>query len=601
MSQPNLVPLGTTLREHYDVVIVGAGFAGALLAKKLVAAGYDVLILEAGRATSTTPEGYRSYVNNFYTALAKTPNSPYPDNPNASVIPLALGTQQLGPLPFGSNYIRAKGGTSLHWLGISLRMCPNDFQIKSKYGRGVDWPITYDELMPYYAEAEREIGVAAEVEEQGYHGIRFPPDYVYPMHKIPQSYLDQVGIKHLKGMRYKMGRQAYPISLTSVPVGRNSMPNPKYNGGKGYSPVGAPGNVEDGMRCEGNSSCIPICPVQAKYSALKTLASIPADRCHILTQSVASEVQLDENGRVSGILYKRYENASSGQHTQSVARGTIYVIAAHAIESPRLLLSSPNVCRGSGQLGRNLMDHPMPVAWGLMPKDIGACRGPAMTSGIESLRDGAFRSDWAAFRMDFGNWGWEFATGSPYSDVQAAVKSGMFGQKLRSQLAQTLPRQVRVDFLMEQLPEASNFVGVNPEIADPLGNPLPLIHYNVDEYTRKGFVEAFKFKAALFKRLGMKDCTPSHPPAFGIPIECEGRQMYYYGAGHVVGTHRMGNSPTDSVVNRKQRAWEHDNLYLIGCGNMCTIATPNPSLTMAALTMWAADNIETDLGNRRGK
>jgi choline dehydrogenase-like flavoprotein len=111
-------------------------------------------------------------------------------------------------------------------------------------------------------------------------------------------------------------------------------------------------------------------------------------------------------------------------------------------------------------------------------------------------------------------------------------------------------------------------------------------------------VKAFKFKDAFFKRLGMKDYTAGQP-MFSTPIECDGQMFYYYGAGHVVGTHRMGSSASESVVNLKQRAWEHDNLYLAGCGNMRTIATSNPTLTMAALTLWAADNIQSDLEKRR--
>jgi choline dehydrogenase-like flavoprotein len=308
-------------------------------------------------------------------------------------------------------------------------------------------------------------------------------------------------------------------------------------------------------------------------------------------------VMLDGNGRVSGIQYKLYQDEGSGLHTVHTARGTIYVIAAHAMETPRLLLSSPNVCRQSGELGRNLMDHPMLVAWGLMPRNIGAGRGPGSTSGIESLRDGEFRSQFAAFRMDYGNWGWEFATGSPYSDVTSAVAKGAFGKKLRDRLASELPRQVRIDFLMEQLPSAANCVTVNPQNLDPLGNMLPVIRYNIDEYTRTGFVQASAFKDAFFKRVGMEDYTTSQP-LFSTPVECNGQMLYYYGAGHVVGTHRMGSSAGDSVVDLRQRAWEHDNLYLAGCGNMRTVATSNPTLTMAALTLWAADNIQHDLANR---
>ena len=202
MSQQNLVPLATPLREHYDVVIVGAGIAGALIAKRLADKGNHVLILEAGRSTSVTPDGYQSYVENFYTALGKSPNSPYPENPNA---PTSL--TEIGPLPFGSNYVRAKGGTTMHFLGISLRMCPNDFRMKSLYGVGVDWPIGYDDLLDYYRQAELAMGVSADVEDQAYHGIHFPKGYVYPMHKVPLSYLDQVTSRSLNGMQFKFGQK----------------------------------------------------------------------------------------------------------------------------------------------------------------------------------------------------------------------------------------------------------------------------------------------------------------------------------------------------------------------------------------------------------
>ena len=134
--------------DEYDVVIVGAGVTGAIVAKTLAEKGGDkvqrILILEAGKDTGATAEGYRSYVKHYYEQSAKVPNSPYPTNnnaPSANVldikkIPPSPETHgylvQYGPLPFLSDYERAQGGTTLHWLGTCLRMLPNDFRMNSQ-------------------------------------------------------------------------------------------------------------------------------------------------------------------------------------------------------------------------------------------------------------------------------------------------------------------------------------------------------------------------------------------------------------------------------------------------------------------------------------
>ncbi|MFB3078455.1 MAG: hypothetical protein ACE1Y4_10660, partial [Lysobacterales bacterium] len=155
---------------EYDVVIVGAGVTGAMVAKTLVDKGgskiQKVLILEAGRDTGKTAAGYRSYLDYFYQQTAKVPNAPYPlnaDAPTASVLdlkknpvsyPVDSNLVQFGPMQFLSDYAMAEGGTTLHWLGTTPRMLPNDFNMRTVYGQGVDWPIDYRDLRPYYERAE---------------------------------------------------------------------------------------------------------------------------------------------------------------------------------------------------------------------------------------------------------------------------------------------------------------------------------------------------------------------------------------------------------------------------------------------------------------
>lgn len=598
--------------DLYDVVIVGGGVAGGIVAREAAAAGKRVLILEAGSDTGKDWEGYQSWVDTFYKALIKVPNSPYPANPNApspSVLDIQkiLGTQphpggyfvQNGPLPFASDYTRALGGTMLHWLGTCLRMVPNDFRMRTRYGQGVDWPLTYEDLMPYYRRAEHEIGVAANAAEQAYLGIHFEPGYVYPMRELPESYSDRYLAERVDGLEVTLGNERLGIQVIATPQGRNSTPNPDYDGGRGYTPVGAVGSPLQGQRCEGNASCVPICPVQAKYSALKTLevarrAPVPAD---IKSQCVASRVNVDpDNGRVTSITYKAYASPNDPSYTLHEARGRLYVLAGNAIENAKLMLAS-GLARQSGQLGKNLMDHPYMLTWGYYPDRVGPFRGPSSTAGIPTLRDGRFRGEHAAFRVEIANWGWNYAAGAPTSDLEALVDQGnLFGGALRDALFERVQRQMRLGFLVEQLPRSTNAVTIDPAYQTPLGEFRPVINYDVDDYTRAGMAAAKRISDLLFARAGVASHTSYNPADPGY-LTYAGEGYTYHGSGHVVGTHRMALSAADGVVDRQQRCFEHRNLYLVGCGSMPTIATSNPTLTMAALAFMSADAINRELAD----
>lgn len=616
-----------------DVVIVGAGVTGAMVARTLIANGGDkvrkVLVLEAGQDTGYSVEGYRSYLDNFYKTTAKVPNAPYPDNPDAptaNVLDLKplnevkypqveAGLVQCGPHQFLSDYAKAQGGTTLHWLGTTPRMLPNDFRMRSEYGVAVDWPITYRELRPYYERAEHEIGVSGDVDEQIYPNMGhdyWREGYVFPMQKIPQSYLDQkfqAAIEADGGLTVDVGGDFIDVELQSSPQGRNSIPNPRYRDvdGKPFVPVGMVGDPESGQRCEGNSACTPICPVQAKYNANKTFNAIPSDRIEIRTQCVASKVVIDSaSGRVSEIEYKEYKDPASPEYELKKVRAKVFVLAAHAAENAKLLLMS-DAANSSGEVGRNLMDHLCMLTWGLMPEEIGVYRGPGSTSGIPAFRDGSFRSEHASFRVELGNWGWSWPTVAPFSDVYNFVNGftdtrgqyhePLHGTALRETLTHHCTRQFRIAWELEQLPWADNRITIdptNPDFTDPLGNPLPLIHYHFHEYTRAAAKVSKRINDELFAHIGIEDYTRYNDTDPGY-FEYEGTGYTVNGAGHVVGTHRMGFTKNDSVVNRRQQSWDHENLYLVGCGNMATLGTSNPTLTASALAIWAADNILEDL------
>jgi choline dehydrogenase-like flavoprotein len=591
--------------RSYDVVIVGAGIAGSIMARALAESGRRVLILEAGTGQALDYTSYLQNLQSYYEAGAKVPNAPYPKNLNApqpDVLDVASNDPtadsggylvQRGPLPFRSDYVRQAGGTTLHWLGTCLRMLPEDFQTKSLFGVGLDWPLTYPDLKPYYAKAEREIGVSAEAEDQlelqrllGIQDAWFDADYVFPMHRIPQSHVDKVFAKGVAGLRLDFDGQDYPLQVTSTPQGRNGRPNARYPGG--YMPVGAVGRPYLGQRCEGNSSCVPICPVQAKYNAVKSLdAALRTGRVDLVLQAVASQVQVGVDGRVREIVYKAYRSPQSPAYDTFAARGTVFILAAHAFENAKLMLASG---LGGPAIGRYIMDHPVMLTWGLASERLGTFRGPGSTSGIETLRGGMFRSHRAPFRIEIDNWGWNWVANAPVSTVQGFVGQQLFGRELRERLFDTVQRQVRLGFEFEVPPDPENRVTIDPAFKDRLDNPRPVVSFNLSGYVKEGMAAAKRTSDFIFKSMGIDDHTAYHPTDAGY-LKWQGQDYTFQGAGHHVGGHIMGDDPNTSVVNRDQRSWGNDNLWLIGCGNMVTEGTANPTLTMAALTFMAAERV----------
>ncbi|MEP0265333.1 GMC family oxidoreductase [Dokdonia sp.] len=622
--------------KEYDVVIVGSGISGSIMAKTLTQAGKSVLLLEAGLTAGATMKSngsyynYMTYMETFFNAAAKVPNSPYPnlkDAPSIDVInietipsPTEPSTKgdylvQAGPLPFGSDNWRGPGGTTMHWLGTTPRMLPNDFQMKTKYGVGVDWPFGYDDLKRYYEMAELEIGVSGNVKEQKGPGVTksYYGDYDFPMEKIPQSYLDQVFMKEMKkggDSVVKLDGKKYKIEFVSTPQGRNSIPCPEYQyrditwdkrrkklqlvrstATEKYKQSGAIWSPNVGLRCEGNASCVPICPVQAKYNALKTLRKAVGEYLDIKTQAVASRVLVDKKGKkVTGIEYKTFDTGDDVIYNTRVAKGKIYVLGASAIENAKILLAS-GIANSSDQVGRNLMDHLVLLTWGLLPKKAYPYRGPGSTTNIPTFRDGAFRSKHAAWISPVDNWGWAWPVFSPGSDLSDALGKDMLGKELKNHLNHVLTRQLLLHFECEQTPDPNNRITIDEAYKDPIGNYRPIVHYNTNEYMNKSFEAAVKVSNQIFEEANIEDHTSYSQELDPDYVEYKGKGYNFWGAGHIVGTHRMGTKPSNSVVNPDQRTWDHDNLYLIGCGNMPTLGTSNPTLTMSALTFKAAEAI----------
>jgi len=629
---------------EWDVAIVGSGFAGALIANELGKRRKKVVLLEAGEGI---PPNINDYMKRFYSASAKVPESPYtpeifdadgrlrdPSMVKAgrpTVLSLAGHNWrdpkqsyliQKGPRPFGSSYDRIAGGTS-HWLGTCLRFVPADFRMQENYPsvpQFVNWPIKYEDLAttknsarrtPYYDEAEKELGVSANVEDQQYLGIDFPANYKYPMPKIPESFIDRQVAAALNVLTpdetnfLEMGKPVTEIPVRSLPAARNSQP------------------YRNRRACAGNTNCIPICPIQAKYDPTITLNDATnTGFVKLMHRTVAREILVGTDGRVSGIRFTRYESDASPNTETDVIRAKIYVIAANPIETARLLLMSKNggrtsngVANRSELVGRHLMDHPYYVAWGLAPKPLYPYRGPLITSGIGDLCDGPFRAKRGAFRVDIGNDGWNFLVGGTGGDPNvttfdfvngtnnsrlnsASPKEALLGDRLVGRLNDVFTRQFRVGFLVEQTPDRDNRVTLS-ESRDGLGLPRPEISYNISDYTRQGIVAAHRMRNLLFKKMGIEDKTeiPKNDPArFDEQIDGKPVTLTFIGAGHIMGTCRMGDDPKSSVVDKFQRSQDHRNLYLVGSSTFPTGGTANPTLTIAALSLRTADHIlEEDL------
>lgn len=528
-----------------DVAVIGSGVAGALIASHLAAQGLKVTILEAGDEVDRS-----AAVDRYWSAAIKVPECPYPPVPQA-MHPVSdnldFWYQQEGPDKFASTYIKTVGGTTWHWLGTALRFVPSDFQLRTRFGQGVDWPIDYATLSPFYDKAEAELGVSGDSQSD----LGSPRSADYPMQAIPQTFLDKAFAAALKGSAY---------DVRPTPQARNSR------------------DQGDRPACCGNASCIPVCPVQAKYDATVHVARATKAGAVLLSKSTVVSLDVGDKNQITAARFIRWDGSAG------TVQARYFVLAAHAIESPRLLLNSaseraPNgVSNSSGQVGRNLMDHPTQLSWALAKDPVFPYRGPLSTSGIENLRDGDFRAARGAFRIEIGNDGWSWPTGAPISTASELANQGLRGARLDEALRQQTSRHVRLASLVEQLPDPGNRVTLDPTKRDTYGVPLPRLSYSLDGYVKEGLAAARAAHEDIFSRLGVSELH--HSPDV-------------QGAGHIIGTLRMGTDARSSVVDSDLRSHDHSNLFMAGSAVFPTSATANPSLTIAALALRLGVTIQT--------
>ena len=257
-----------------------------------------------------------------------------------------------------------------------------------------------------------------------------------------------------------------------------------------------------------------------------------------------------------------------------------------------------NLTGSSGLVGKNLMDHAYACSWALLPKPAGTMRGPQSTSGFDDLRSGKFRQYRAAFRQEVENLGWNWATGSPFTDLLEFVDTkGLFGEQLKLAMRERVSNQLLFTFMTEQLADESNQVSVDDRYRDQLGNYRPVLTYSISDYTKAGVAYGRQLAKKIFARLGAKDYTQYSETDFGY-FTYDGEGYSAFGGNHFAGTHIMGTDPATSVVDKRQKSWDYPNLYLVGAGSSVSIGTSNPTLTLSALAFLAAEGMAVDLEAR---
>jgi choline dehydrogenase-like flavoprotein len=547
--------------EKYDVVIIGSGVAGALVGWKLAEARRSVLILEAGEQGGSRAE----LVEKYAATTNKSLGSPYvasdpkkipgPEQYGGTQKPAPISVRddyydQVGNDDYLSTYERRVGGTTWHWLGHTPRLLPNDFNMNSLYGVGQDWPLSYAQLEPWYCEAEKALGVAGDdAQWANVHGAFRSQQF--PMPPIWTSFSDDYIIQKVDG-RPILG---VPVHVLATPAARNSLP------------------YDDRPPCAGNGTCIPICPIGAKYDASVHLKKALNSGATLRPQCVVTKLHVDPDDFVRRVTYRPWNGP---EHTVS---GQFVIVAANSIETPKLLLLSadervPNgVANSSDQVGRNLMDHLQKSVFAKMRDPVFPFRGPPSTAGIETFRDGPFRRNVGAFRISLDNDGW-FSRSSPYADAEQLVQQGLFGVDLQRALRDAVVHQMRVSCSTEVLPDPDNRVTLSDQL-DTSGIKRPRITFKRAKYTLDALDKALDAINEILSAAGGTVCAIGQ----------------IGGAGHIMGTCRMGADATKAVVDAEGRSFDHKNLFILGSSTFPTCGTANPTLTIAALALRTADHI----------
>jgi choline dehydrogenase-like flavoprotein len=549
-STPTQLPAGILMatENSADVIVVGTGIVGCLVAQQMLDSGLSVVMLEAGPRVDRwrIVENYR----NLPPTLRLHFDAPYPPKawaPHMESYTDAAAAEYLqleGPnaRAYRQGYVRYAGGTTWHWAGICWRLTPQDMRLKSLYGVARDWDFDYDTLEPYYTRAEYAIGVCGPSDSS----LQWPPmrSKPYPMGPLPfgpgeQRFTDaaaRLGLKNLPSAQARNSRISYD----------------------GRPP------------CCGNNNCIPVCPIAAKYDAATALPKIEAKGGRILANAVAYRVETDQKNAIAAVHYFDPDRRSHR------VTGRIFVLACNGIETPKLLLLSkddrnPNgVANSSDQVGRNMMDQPKLVAELTLADPLWTGVGPVQGSSIMQTSQGDFRGRHGGALFRFNN-----MARSTFGGV-AAIRKGLVGRALDEEIRRLSACTAEIAIEHELLPDPNNRLTLSSK-RDWLGINKPNIYYDVGDYVRRS---AQEYSVPLVRKLAAELGSTD------VKVSTE-----FTNSDHIMGGTIMGANSATAVVDLDCRAHDHPNLFLPGGGAMTTAGCGNSTLTMAALALKAADAI----------
>ncbi|WP_435095236.1 GMC family oxidoreductase [Halorubrum sp. N11] len=548
-----------------DVCIVGAGPAGAVTAYDLARRGHDVVVLEAGERL--TPEDHHRRMEMWLRPGLERDSYWLNEARDAYTSTGAINAR------LNKTRVKAVGGTSVHWDANTPRLHEEDFEMNTRYGVARDWPISYDDLRPYYVRAEREMGVSGA--DDNSHGP--PRKEPYPMDAFPPSYSDSL---------FAEACEELEISMASQPKAINSE------------------SYDDRSGCVGYGVC-NACPSGAKYSAEVHARKAEAEGARIVDQVQALSVEHDQAGEyVKSVVYATPDGR---EHRQEADQ---FVIACGGIETPRLLLLSDSsvypdgLANSSGAVGRYLMDHPN-------VETTGALAEPTRQSNIGwvSSRSDQFYARESpgpgSYHLTFGNTAKSThggaldrqpptspsrildIVGNPTPDAFAELATDplnetQLGDDLELPTTDGPPYPISIRGAGEMLPRPDNRVTLDRSQTDSHGRPVPSVNLSDSTDERETMEHCVGIQKSVLKELGAEITGVS---------TLDGRGM----STHHMGTTRMGTDPSDSVVNRECRTHDLENLWIASSSVFTTGGANNPTLTIVALALKAADHIDDQL------
>jgi choline dehydrogenase-like flavoprotein len=526
---------------HYtdpDVVIIGAGASGAAVAWSLSSAGYKVVSLEQGGWVDprSLPHWQADWELRRLTDFNPDPNV----RRRAEDYPVNEADSTFSPLMFN-----AVGGSTIHWSAHFPRYHPSDFRVRSLDGVGDDWPLTYDDLEPFYDLNDRMIGVAGMTGDPSQ-----PPRSPRQTPPIPPGPLAEAMARGFD----RLGWHWWPSDTAIITQDFNGRPS-----------------------CNNCGPCDIGCPTGSRSSADVTYWPLALRQgVELRTGCRVREITVDEQGKARGVLY--YDGTGVLQEQ----RAPLVIVAANGVGTPRLLLNSRSkafpegLANRTGMVGKCLMFHPFATASGVLPESLESYKGPIGCSifSHEFYETDEARGFVRGFMMQIVR-----ESGPLREALGGATATRIpWGSGHHAAFADRFAHGISVGLMGEDLPETVNEVTLDPKLTDGDGIPAPLVRYRLSDNSLRMMEYAAEKATEALESAGARQVLIRNP------LKQSG--------WHLLGTCRMGDDPQTSVVDRWGRSHDVPNLFVVDGSLMVTSAAVNPTPTIQALALRTADYIK---------